>query len=411
MSEAYTYKCPDCGGVLEFDAASGMLFCNSCGQFYEVKNNEPNMNFGADDTASKANIEAEGESEDTMEMHIIMCKSCGARIMTGSVEATGTCIFCGQPTIFHDRVSNEYRPKRILPFKITKEQALSAALGKFESGAYLPDKPANLTTESVYGIYMPYWVYNITVSTDAHTAVSSSDEDNGGYSCHDAHLNENVNIALDASSRFSDYTSEFLNPFPINDAVPFDPSYLAGMFADMRDTEANLRLREAEVTAKEQVLNKWADKFDDIPDRRNRELNAKQYKMSGSFKMYTENDKFSHIYTQYVLLPVYFVTFRIKGEYTILLVNGATGKVVGSIPVDPGKVKRKQTIDMVCFGLLGAAIGAFLLGVLPLIFGLIIFAVIGASLILVSKDYKRRYEAMAVQTNSRSMFSISRNRR
>ena len=55
----------------------------------------------------------------------------------------------------------------------------------------------------------------------------------------------------------------------------------------------------------------------------------------------------------YALLPAWFITFRYKNEPYTILVNGQTGKVVGSVPVDKG----------LAFGLF-ASVSALISGIL-----------------------------------------------
>lgn len=435
MSDTIIYRCPDCGAAVEFDPGSGMLYCQYCGQFYEAKglqssNNSTNNNltdrnyehqslynnvFGHSDDINvdaldKATDDYAGNVSDYMQMRIYTCKSCGAEIMTGDVEVSNYCSYCGQPTIIFDRISNELKPDLILPFSISKEEAIQSCKHKFMKAICLPDEFENITVESVYGIYMPFWVYDADVLLSARLMYRVSEEKTSRIIHEQDVLRQNRKAVLDASRRFSDYTSRFLNPFPIENAVEFNPAYLSGFYADRKDVEKGERENDARNIMRDEMLNEWCDTFSGAPDRQARELYRDLLTKTNSFDLYAQEEKFTFKAENYVFLPVYFLTFRMGSQFNILLVNGSSGKVVGSMPADPNKVKAKQNINMIIGAIIMAVIGGLAFGFLPIIWSSILMVIVAGSFVLTGRIFKKRYEDMAIQTNSDKMFSISRNR-
>ena len=63
------------------------------------------------------------------------CPDCGAEIVTDATTAATFCVFCHNPTIIPARLSGEYRPSRVIPFKISKEAAQYYKLVQESPGA------------------------------------------------------------------------------------------------------------------------------------------------------------------------------------------------------------------------------------------------------------------------------------
>ena len=126
------YKCPNCGADMVFDAEKGTLFCESCenamaveeypvGDFEEFEEMTSASTFG-DDSATQ-----------------YQCKNCGAILITDADTAATSCSFCGAPMILSDRLSGQMAPAKVIPFKVSKEQA-QAAFKKWCRGGLLTPK-------------------------------------------------------------------------------------------------------------------------------------------------------------------------------------------------------------------------------------------------------------------------------
>ena len=102
------------------------------------------------------------------------------------------------------------------------------------------------------------------------------------------------------------------------------------------------------------------------------------------------------------------ITFKIADELIILLVNGCTGKVVGTIPVDENKIARKQTKDSILFGIIFALLGALLFAYLPIWWSGMLFVIIAGSMIMTGSKAKKKYDNLAFSINSESMFDLTK---
>lgn len=431
------YKCPNCGSNVEMDIPTNTFYCAACGQFYQLNEIKTNSNVGHDETVQswhnggitesteKIDIPIQREltedylsedvSEDSrgfdkgivyMEVNIFHCSSCGAQIMTNDVEASKNCAYCGQSTIIFDHVSKERRPDKILPFKITKEEALSKVRERFAKAKYLPDEVDNINVNSIYGIYMPFWVYDSHMEMGIH---SDGNQKSKGF---DEFGAKDMKIALDASRRLNDNVSIKLNPFPLDDAVEFNPGYLSGFFADRFDVSHEERKNHAKQLMKIALEAELKTQIPGSYSPQMKEVYGQTYETLAMYgKEYdTYGEKYELKSIEYTFLPIYFFTFSIKNKLINILVNGASGRIVGGIPVDEGKIKKAQTKYMIIYGLVFGLIAAALFRWMPTLWAAGLFLIVTGSAYLAGRVSKKKFEKMYKETNSESMFSISRNR-
>lgn len=356
------YRCPNCGNVLEYDVKSGLMCCSYCGSVFGVNDaiaseedavvfqdapvtkteNSPVQYVSEDINASIAQGEYSMEQpvvEDLMEMKIYHCTSCGADIMVSDVEVSTFCSFCGLPSIIFDRISQERKPQKILPFKLSKGQALDVIQERFAKNKYISDEVKNISVDKIYGIYIPYWIYNSRMEKDVtvHYYQKSTKEDfEIGLSG-----KENLSVILDASRNLPDELSARLDPFPLHDFENFKPAYLSGFYAERYDVGSNVREKEAETLIKKLMDYKI---YTDYCMKQS--LKKSQLPMS-SLKYDWEDESYKLNNVQYALVPIYFVTIRQNNRKMLVLVNGSTGKIVTNVPIDDEKVKKKAIVNSV----------------------------------------------------------------
>src|SRR5699024_4342270 len=105
------YKCPNCGADMAYDTESGKLHCDSCGREDNIEN------------FPDENIRTVFSEEEGKEYH---CKNCGAVIITEAETTATTCSFCGAGVVLGDRLAGKMAPAKVIPFKISKEEAMKA---------------------------------------------------------------------------------------------------------------------------------------------------------------------------------------------------------------------------------------------------------------------------------------------
>ena len=84
-------KCPNCGGVMDFDPKTGGLLCPYCGHTQEIaaKTDEPKE-------AAELSFDTAENTENCnwgVEKKTVICKACGAESVYDALEISAVCPF------------------------------------------------------------------------------------------------------------------------------------------------------------------------------------------------------------------------------------------------------------------------------------------------------------------------------
>ncbi len=307
-------KCPNCDGALEYNPSHSKMECPYCGNTFEPQ--------AVMQAPSRAQMQTEepqivhkvsNDTQETMECKIYACTSCGGELVVNDVESSTFCAYCGQPTVVFSRVSKELRPKYILPFQITKEQAVQIIREKFSKGMMVPDEIKNFQVERLRGIYIPYFLYNI-YCYDFQILEGTDKSGSRRRYLREAQC-EYKGIPLEASYHLNDEMSKLLGYFDFSNLKPFEPAYLSGFYADRYDIDK----QKAEETAVKRIIKDF-----------NRKI---AYSVPAKDLRILEQHPRPEVRNQdYVLMPVWFMTFRYKNEPYTMLVNGQNGVLTGAVP-------------------------------------------------------------------------------
>ena len=130
---------------------------------------------------------------------------------------------------------------------------------------------------------------------------------------------------------------ESIEPFNLNEAVPFNTAYLAGYLADKYDVDVNQSMGRANERIQASALDAFEDTVDGYDSVS--PIQAAMQVANGSYK--------------YALYPVWILNVKWNGKNHTFAMNGQTGKFVGNIPTED---KKARLIG----GLGGAAVGALI---------------------------------------------------
>ena len=349
-------QCPNCGGIVKFNIPLQQMQCESCSSQFHPRD----FQFGNS-----------AEEETEYDVTIYRCRNCGGEIISTDETAAGFCSYCGASTVLEGRLSREKRPQFIIPFKKTKAECVKAFEGRMKRALFAPGEYKHVgRAEGFRGIYMPYWLYDMSQTGSLHINSSTSHR-SGDYVITD-HYNLNGNldsayngVSYDASSSFSDDISNEIAPFNVKDITGFTPSYLAGFYADTADVPVNVYEDTAVELAQECTYNYL----------------KKSSSMAGEGFDESKESVKSQIDTKInversAMFPVWFMSYRNKNRIAYATVNGQTGKVSADIPVSIPKF-------FVCAAIIAAVLFAVLqmfLTLTPdiLIIAIAIIATIGA---------------------------------
>ena len=343
-----TYKCPNCGGAMEFDGSSGKLRCGQCGTELTVEEME-RLTGGTPEGGSRSGDEdtdedwdasplgedsyqrAEQDEEQTVNMRVYHCPNCGAELMTDENTAAVICSFCGSPGLIADRMSGVRRPRAVLPFRITRKEAEQRFLKWTKHGLLTPKEfTSKNTLEKISGLYVPYWLYDYHVDVAMRARATRSRVTRRGdteYTYTD-HFNvfrevetDYEKIPVDASENMDDASMECLEPFDYSGLKDFDMGYLSGYLAEKYNFTSDELEGRAKNRAREAALGITRSTIDgyhtvNVVDQRVR-INEKR--------------------VEYVMLPVWVLNYRYRGQNYTFMLNGQTGRQYGKLPISAGK--------------------------------------------------------------------------
>ena len=306
------YKCPNCGSDMVFDSDTGMLTCQSCGNKTDIE------------SFPRTNIKTVFEERDGREYH---CKNCGAMLITDTDTTATNCSFCGAGVVLLDRLAGSLAPSKVIPFKISKDQARRAFKKWCKNGLLTPK--GFMTGDRVKGItgmYVPFWLYDLNSKVEVNaTGTKIRKYTRGDYiyteaSYYDIYRDLTVDylkVPIDASEKMDDKLMDKLEPYHYNELKDFNTPYLAGFIAEKYNFDYKELLPRA--------ISKIRGYIDTYISSTISGYTAVNYTRKD-----INTDK-TNVY--YTLLPVWMVYYDYKGsEYTFAM-NGQTGKVVGKPPL------------------------------------------------------------------------------
>ena len=328
MSDINEYKCPSCGGAIEFDSHSQKMKCPYCDTEFDLETLKKYDEQLSKEAEQKDDISdwqtdpgkqwQEGETDG---MNVYTCKSCGGEIVSDENTGATSCPYCGNPVILTERFRGALRPDMVIPFKLDKKAAKEAYYKHIKGRPLLPKvfRRENHIDE-IKGIYVPFWLFDADVAADARykaTKVrtwSDSDYDYTETSYYSVDRSGNmsfVSVPVDGSSRMPD-------------AVEFQTAYLSGYLADKYDVDAQQSTDRARERMKESAQDVLRD-------------TVKGY---ASVIPENTNVRISGGDAKYALYPVWILNTTWRGKKYIFAMNGQTGRMTGDLPVDNGAYTR-----------------------------------------------------------------------
>jgi len=326
VSSTMTFKCPCCGGYLEFDPARQKFKCLYCGQLLsEEELREQSEEREAQAESAQAEAPAASNEEHLRTYH---CQMCGAEIITDDTTAATRCYFCHSPVVLHDRLDDDFRPDGVIPFKLDKETAEKQFLDyvsrkKFVDRAFF--NGAQL--EMFSGVYYPWWYTDIEGEAEfegegTRSAISSTPTHiittTRVYKVKRAGKLSFRNLARKALTKADGKLSDGIHPYDVSGVKPYASGFLSGFLAEKRDIPEE----QVEADALGEVRSYVPDMM-----KRNHPFNS----LSGSASFAPKT-----VSSRYILLPAWVLTWKggKDGAPYYYMMNGQTGKVCGKLPID-----------------------------------------------------------------------------
>ena len=358
-TQVTNYQCPACTGPLHYSAKSGKLACDYCDSSFDVaeiealyarKEAEAAAAKQAADAKAEAAQAAKAEAAeaaaasggwDTSDLsrdwgaeadglRVYSCPSCGAELICDQSTAATACPYCGNPAIVPGQFSGALRPDYILPFRLSKDDAVQALRAHYKGKPFLPRSFTSANhIEQIQGVYVPFWLFD----GGAEGAASYRASNTNVYETGDYEITETRHyhvvragslafekIPVDASSKMPDDHMDSIEPFDYAQLRPFSTAYLPGYLADKYDVTIDDSRYRADTRCRETLAQALRDT------------------VTGYGACVTEREDIAlrRGKVHYALLPVWMLSTKWRGQDFLFAMNGQTGKLVGDLPLDKG---------------------------------------------------------------------------
>lgn len=359
-TQVTNYQCPACTGPLHYSAKSDKLACDYCGSSFDVaeiealyarKEAEAAAAKQAADVKAEAAQAAKAEAAeaaaassgwDTSDLsrdwgaeadglRVYSCPSCGAELICDQSTAATACPYCGNPAIVPGQFSGALRPDYILPFRLSKDDAVQALRAHYKGKPFLPRSFTSANhIEQIQGVYVPFWLFD----GGAEGAASYRASNTNVYETGDYEITETRHyhvvragslafekIPVDASSKMPDDHMDSIEPFDYAQLRPFSTAYLPGYLADKYDVTIDDSRDRADTRCRETLAQALRDT------------------VTGYGACVTEREDIAlrRGKVHYALLPVWMLSTKWRGQDFLFAMNGQTGKLVGDLPTDRGR--------------------------------------------------------------------------
>lgn len=344
-TQVTNYQCPNCTGPLHFVGASGKLECDFCGSNFEVadiealyaqKNEKAATAF---ETAEEKTQETEWDSsgmssdwgEDAANMKAYSCPSCGAQLICDASTAATSCPYCGNPSVVPGQFSGALKPEFVIPFKLSKEDAVNALKKHYKGKPFLPKSfSAENHVQEIKGVYVPFWLFDGEAEGSARYAATRTHVHRTGdveitrtdhFNVFRAGSIKFEKIPVDASTKMPDDHMDSIEPYDYKELKPFSTAYLPGFLADRYDVSAE----ESSNRADERCVNTLEESLKGTISGY-----MTCIRVGGSTQLRRGK-------VHYALLPVWMLNTKWQGRDYLFAMNGQTGKLVGDLPTSMGK--------------------------------------------------------------------------
>ena len=359
-TQVTNYQCPACTGPLHYSAKSGKLACDYCGSSFDVaeiealyarKEAEAAAAKQAADAKAEAAQAARAEAAEAAAasggwdpsdlsrdwgaeadgLRVYSCPSCGAELICDQSTAATACPYCGNPAIVPGQFSGALRPDYILPFRLSKDDAVQALRAHYKGKPFLPRSFTSANhIEQIQGVYVPFWLFD----GGAEGAASYRASNTNVYETGDYEITETRHyhvvragslafekIPVDASSKMPDDHMDSIEPFDYAQLRPFSTAYLPGYLADKYDVTIDDSRDRADTRCRETLAQALRDT------------------VTGYGACVTEREDIAlrRGKVHYALLPVWMLSTKWHGQDFLFAMNGQTGKLVGDLPTDRGR--------------------------------------------------------------------------
>lgn len=337
------YKCPSCGAEAHWNPAKKALVCGYCGTVAPLPEGADAPTTGIERDLLQA-LQSIGDDQRGWEGQrvSVKCQSCQAITVFEPSRAAQRCDFCGSAAIIPvDQQTRPIRPEALLEFKVSETDVRDTVRKWYATRWFAPGKlGVRALTDTVKGIYVPYWTFDANVSAD-WTAMSGDYYYETEYYTDSEGKRQSRQVQKTRWYPSSGHVDHFFDdelvpatrgvriellrrvePFPTtSDLKPYSTGFLSGWTVE----QYQIDLFSAAKAAREQMDAQTRRLCDaQVPGDTHRDLSVSADYSGQTFK--------------HILVPVWLLAYTYGQDTYQVVVNGYNGKIAGQYPKSWGKI-------------------------------------------------------------------------
>jgi len=335
------FPCQQCGAVLHYAIGTRSLECQYCGHTNAIVGSRVAIE-ELDLHAALARLQTSGRVPP--ETNVISCPNCAAEFALDAHIHAGECPFCSTTVVTATSQSKPIKPRGLLPFDITAEQARESYRRWLKRRWFAPGalKKHARSDTPLNGVYIPYWTYDsdtvtayagmrgdVYYVTQRYTAVVNGrrvrrtrqvpkirwTRVSGRTS---RHFDD---MLVGATRTLPRKITDWLQPWDLHNLEPYTEEYLSGFSSEVY--QVNL----------DEGFNIAQSSMDNIIRTDVRHAIGGDQQRINDIRTSHSDTTFKH-----VLLPLWTAGFRFRDKTYRFVVNGRTGKVRGERPYSVVKI-------------------------------------------------------------------------
>lgn len=294
-------KCSVCGALLDEED----LFCANCGT----------------EAPPRAGLGRPLATHETT--HSFQCAGCGASMAYDAAVQALRCPFCGSQQLNAEPAAKALSPDRIVPFEVDRTRAVGGLRQWLGRGFWRPgDLASSAVVDQIAAVYVPCWIFRARTFTYWSADTDQTPPGARGNWCPvvGEQRGEYAGLLIGASGVLAPQEMSRLAGFELTRARPAGEVPLAGTIVE----QFRVPRKYARPLAQQGL--------EDL------ERQACQAYVPGSCRNLKVNVRLEELASEPMLVPVWIMAYRYRGQVFRFLINGQTGQATGQAPVSWAKI-------------------------------------------------------------------------
>ncbi|MBL8744799.1 MAG: hypothetical protein JNK58_00425 [Phycisphaerae bacterium] len=350
------FPCGQCGAAVEFSPGAQMLKCPFCGHENAVPQ-EPTAVEEQDFRATLDEMSGQDDHQDNLD---VKCGACGAEVHGLGSRTALSCPYCNSNIVATAKSRRLIKPRALLPFRVTREQAERAFSDWLGGLWFAPStlKRSAMSEGRLGGMYMPAWTFDCdattsytgmrgdayyvsvphTVMVNGRPQVRMRQERRIRWSpAAGTVFNRFDDVLVLASRSLPSEHARALEPWDLKALVPYSDDYLSGFAAESYQVDLPQGFEEARGEMRTVIEG------------------TVRASIGGDEQRITSmNTRHDHITYKHILLPAWISAYRFKGKVFRFMVNARTGEVRGERPWSVPKIAAAVALGLLVVGIIVA---------------------------------------------------------